>query len=114
MESETREIPVDSPGAERLGRHAWLILVRDTYSAHSVKDDAPRCSIEALFAALKSHGVHIEDTRLIDPEHLERLFALLAPATLWALHVGLWADRYQHQHIRRENAFATSVQLLSP
>lgn len=90
--------------AKRLGQDDWLILVSDTYSAHSLEDYAQRWSIETLFAALKSHGFHLEDTGLTDPERLERLFALLTLATLWALHVGLWA--HQHQPIRQKKRFS--------
>ncbi|MFD2113158.1 hypothetical protein [Thiorhodococcus fuscus] len=60
---------------------------------------------------MKSHGFHLEETHLTKPERLERLFALLTLATLWAVHAGVWA--HEQQPIRQKNTRAPSVQLLS-
>lgn len=51
---------------------------------------AQRWGTETLFAALKSRGFNLEDTRLTTPERLDKLLALLALAFTWAHLVGTW------------------------
>lgn len=47
-----------------------------------------RWSIETLFAALKSRGFDLEQTRVTAPKRIERLIGLLALAFVWARLVG--------------------------
>lgn len=99
--------------AKRLENNDWLLIVSDAFSRHALEEYAQRWTIETLFAALKSHGFHLEETHLTQPERLERLFALLTLATLWAVHVGLWAHEQQpirqkkHSSARSSASFAT-------
>jgi hypothetical protein len=49
---------------------------------------ARRWSIETMFAALKSRGFDLEQTRLTDPGRIRRLIGLLALAFVWTRLVG--------------------------
>lgn len=73
-----------------LGNGEYLILVAPEYVAAPAAEYKKRWGIETLFGALKSRGFNLEDTRLQDPERLERLLALLALAFTWAFVVGQW------------------------
>ncbi|EGV31953.1 transposase IS4 family protein [Thiorhodococcus drewsii AZ1] len=86
--------------AKRLETNEWLLIVSESFSRQAIEEYAQRWTIETLFAALKSHGFHLEETHLTKPERLERLFALLTLATLWALHTGVWA--HEQQPIRQK------------
>ncbi|EGV27591.1 transposase IS4 family protein [Thiorhodococcus drewsii AZ1] len=86
--------------AKRLETNEWLFIVSESYSHQAIEEYAQRWTIETLFAALKSHGLHLEETHLTKPERLERLFALLTLTTLWAVHAGVWA--HEQQPIRQK------------
>ena len=86
--------------AKRLETNEWLLIVSESYSRQAIEEYAQRWTIETLFAALKSHGFHLEETHLTKPERLERLFALLTLTTLWAVHAGVWA--HEQQPIRQK------------
>lgn len=81
--------------AKRLEDGEWLLIASDTYAAHALEEYAERWTIEILFAALKGHGFHLEDTHLTKPERLENLLGLLTLTSIWALHAGLWAHEQQ-------------------
>jgi Transposase DDE domain len=66
-----------------------LILVSAEFCEKPHEEYRKRWGIETLFAALKSRGFNLEDTRIQDPERLSRLLALLALAFTWAFVVGL-------------------------
>ena len=51
-----------------------------------------RWQIETCFKSLKSSGFNVEDTHLADIERIERLFAILTIAFLWAYRVGIIMD----------------------
>ena len=86
--------------AQRLSADEWLIVARSDTPHHSLPQYAERWGIETLFAALKSHGFHWEETHLVKAERLERLLALLTLATAWAVLAGHWA--HQQQPIRQK------------
>ena len=90
--------------AQRLSADEWLIVVSSDTPHRSLSQYAERWSIETLFAALKSHGFHWEETHLLKPERLERLLALLTLATAWAVLAGHWAN--QHQPIRQKKRYS--------
>lgn len=81
--------------AKRLEDGEWLLIASEAYAAHALQEYAERWTIETLFAALKGHGFHLEDTHLTKPERLENLLGLLALTSTWALHAGLWAHEQQ-------------------
>lgn len=90
--------------AKRLEEGEWLLIASEAYAAHALDEYAERWTIESLFAALKTHGFHLEDTHLTQPERLENLLALLTLASTWAVHAGLWT--HAHQPIRLKKHFS--------
>jgi hypothetical protein len=51
-----------------------------------------RWQIESAFKALKTSGFNIEDTHLTDIERINKLFALVLVAFIWAYKVGIFLD----------------------
>ena len=51
-----------------------------------------RWQIETAFRALKSSGFNIEDTHLQEMERIEKLFALVMVAFVWAFKVGIYLN----------------------
>jgi len=51
-----------------------------------------RWQIETAFRALKSSGFNIEDTHLTDIDRINKLFALVLVAFVWAYKVGIFLD----------------------
>lgn len=90
--------------AKRLEDGEWLLIASEAYAAQALQEYAERWTIETLFAALKGHGFHLEDTHLTKPERLENLLGLLALTSTWALHAGLWA--HEQQPIREKKHFS--------
>jgi hypothetical protein len=74
----------------RLRHGEYLILVSPTYTPIPQAEYKKQWGSETLFAALKSRGFNLEDTRLQDSERISRLLALLALAFTWAFVVGQW------------------------
>lgn len=81
--------------AKRLEDGGWLLIASDVDSPQALNEYAERWTIESLFAALKTHGFHLEETHLTQPARLESLVGLLTLASIWALHAGLWAHSQQ-------------------
>lgn len=84
-----------SLSAKRLEDGEWLLIASDAYAHQAVAEYAVRWTIETLFAALKTHGFHLEDTHLTQPARVERLLALLTLTAVWAVQVGLWGHEQQ-------------------
>lgn len=59
---------------------------------------AQRWNIECLFSALKTRGFNLEDTRLVNPNKLDKLVILLSIAFAWAHLMGEWV--YEHRPLR--------------
>ncbi len=82
--------------ALRLGDGDWLIIASsDASQTQSIEAYARRWEIETLFGCLKSRGFNFEDTHLVDPERLSKLFGLLALAFAWTYHTGEQLDNHQ-------------------
>jgi hypothetical protein len=84
-----------------LGSGEYLILVSSEYFAAPHQEYEKRWGIETLFAALKTRGFNLEDTRLQDPERLSKLLALLALAFTWAFVVGQWQARVKELKLKK-------------
>jgi len=82
--------------ALRLDDGDWLIIASSNApQAQSIEAYARRWEIETLFGCLKSRGFNFEDTHLVDPERLSKLFGLLALAFAWTYHTGEQLDIHQ-------------------
>jgi hypothetical protein len=85
----------------RLKNGEYLILVSDEFCEKPHEQYRKRWGIETLFAAMKSRGFNLEDTRLKDAERLSRLLALLALAFTWAFVVGLWQAKVKELKLKK-------------
>lgn len=78
-----------------------------------------RWNIETGFEKLKTHGFHLESTRLLGDGKIERVMAALALAAAWSYTGGLWSARTiaaikQKKHGRAEQSvFARGLELLT-
>ena len=69
-----------------------------------------RWQIETAFRALKSSGFHIEDTHLIKPERVEKLFSLVMVAFAWACVVGIYVhENLQAIKVKKHGRWAKSL-----
>ena len=74
----------------------FLIVVSSGVGQQQVFEHyARRWEIETLFGCLKSRGFNLEDTHLIDPQRISKLFALLALLFVWTYHTGEALDAKQ-------------------
>ena len=70
--------------AKRLASGEWLVVASNRDGAAALKAYRRRWAIECLFGDAKTRGFNLEDTRLADPEKIDLLIGVLAPAMAWA------------------------------
>jgi hypothetical protein len=73
----------------------WYIVCTVPATPHILTLYAAHMWADELFRDLKSHGFHLEQTRLTHTERLDRLMLALALAYWWVLGRGIWGDRLQ-------------------
>lgn len=93
----------------RLASGENLIVIAPQYWATAIEDYAKRWEIETLFGCLKSRGFRLEETRVIEPERLKKLIALLALAFCWAHIVGEWLSRQKPLRTKKHGRKAKSI-----
>ncbi|PWY54065.1 hypothetical protein DGG96_19110 [Legionella qingyii] len=71
-------------------REDLMIVVTNQNPKNAIACYLRRWEIETLFAALKTKGWRFEDTRIIDPQRIEKLLVLLALGFVWAHRIGEW------------------------
>lgn len=81
-----------------------IIASFNASQAQAIEAYADRWQIETLFGCLKSRGFNLEDTHLVAPERLGRLFALLALAFAWTYRTGELL--HEQQPIRLKKLFS--------
>ncbi|UBV45481.1 transposase (plasmid) [Deinococcus taeanensis] len=63
-----------------------------------------RWSIECTFSAIKTRGLHLEQTHMTQPDRLSRLFGPLSLALAWMVRIGEWRAEQQpiptKKHVR--------------
>lgn len=67
-----------------------MIVVTNQHPRNAIACYLRRWEIECLFSSLKTKGWRFEDTRLTQPERIEKLLALLAIGFVWAHKIGEW------------------------
>jgi len=67
-----------------------MIVVTNQHPKNAIACYLRRWEIETLFAALKTKGWRFEDTRIIEPQRIEKLLVLLALGFVWAHRIGEW------------------------
>ena len=68
-----------------------------------------RWQIESAFKALKTSGFNIEDTHLTDLNRIDKLFALVIVAFVWAYKVGIYLDSINPIKIKKHGRKAKSL-----
>ena len=68
-----------------------------------------RWQIESAFKALKTSGFNIEDTHLTDIERINKLFALVLVAFVWAYNVGITLNALRPIKIKKHGRKAKSL-----
>jgi len=68
-----------------------------------------RWQIESAFIALKSSGFNIEDTHLTDLDRIDKLFALVLVAFVWAYKIGIYLNELNPIKIKKHGRKAKSV-----
>lgn len=68
-----------------------------------------RWQIETAFRALKTSGFNIEDTHLSDIERINKLFALVLVAFIWAYKAGIYLNDIKPIKIKKHGRRAKSI-----
>jgi len=68
-----------------------------------------RWQIETAFKALKTSGFNIEDTHLTDIDRIDKLFALVIIAFVWAYKIGIYLNSLRPIKIKKHGRRAQSL-----
>ncbi len=94
--------------ARRNEKGELLVVVAPRYAHHAIQQYRQRWQIETLFGCLKTRGFDLEATHMTKAERLEKLFALLTIAVVWALETGLWIDENEPAKLKSHGRRAVS------
>ena len=86
-----------------------LIVVTNESPGNAIKIYGLRWEIETLFSCLKGRGFHFEDTHIVDPERIKKLFVLLAIAFCWCHKIGEWRHEFRPIKIKKHGRPAISL-----
>lgn len=94
----------------RLKSGELLILAASGISAKkALARYRERWKIETLFSCMKSRGLGLEDTHMINPGKLHTLIAVLAIAFVMTCKAGYWASRYKRPGHKAHGRPARSI-----
>nr|VFK05044.1 MAG: Transposase DDE domain-containing protein [Candidatus Kentron sp. H]VFK05288.1 MAG: Transposase DDE domain-containing protein [Candidatus Kentron sp. H]VFK08652.1 MAG: Transposase DDE domain-containing protein [Candidatus Kentron sp. H] len=65
----------------------WIIAMDCRPTRATVLDYSARWCIEPMFSDFKSNGFGLEDTRIRDPNRLDKLILIMALAIYWCVSV---------------------------
>lgn len=68
-----------------------------------------RWAIECTFSALKSRGLGLEETHMVNAARIERLFGLLTLALVWIVRVGTWREETRPIPLKKHGRRAVGV-----
>lgn len=74
---------------EKGHKEAWIIVMDDIPTKAKILDYSTRWGIECLFSDLKGRGFDLESTHIRDVHRIEKMIAIIAIATFWAVSLGL-------------------------
>lgn len=94
--------------ALRLADGELLIVATDHLMDKPIQHYALRWEIETLFSCLKGRGFNFEDTRMTQPERIEKLLVLLSLAFCWAHKTGEWRHTQKAIKIKKHGRKSTS------
>ncbi len=93
----------------RLESGEYLLIVAPHFVGEAIPEYGARWEIETLFGCLKSRGVNLEETHMIEPEKMKKLIALLAIAFCWAHKVGEWLQEQKAIKVKKHGRLAKSI-----
>ena len=94
--------------ALRLVDGELLIIATDHLMESPIQHYTLRWEIETLFSCLKGRGFNFEDTRMTQPERIEKLLVLLSVAFCWAHKTGEWRHLQKTIKIKKHGRKAIS------
>jgi len=65
-----------------------FLIIASSQAGNLLEDYRRRWSIECLFQALKGRGFQLEETRVVEPDRLSRLFGLLSVGYVLCVSIG--------------------------
>lgn len=71
----------------------WYMISTEPAGPQVLSLYAVRGWVDQMFRDLKGQGVHLDQTRLEDPQRLDRLMLVLALIYWWLLDLGIWVER---------------------
>jgi len=77
------------------GDDPWYIVSTEPAGPPILALYRVRMWVDEMFRDLKSHGFHLDQTRLDRPERIDRLMLALALAYWWVIGRGIWVERMQ-------------------
>lgn len=92
-----------SPEGER------VIVASDLSIPATLEVYRQRWTIECTFSALKSRGLGLEETHMVNAARIERLFALLTLALVWMVRVGIWQAETRPIPVKKHGRKAVGV-----
>ena len=103
--------------ARRIKDGELLIVASNVGSSNALNAYRKRWAIECLFGDAKTRGLNLEDTRLLMPEKLSLLLALVALAIAWAsktasITIGCGEIKRKKHGYRAKSWFRTGLDLL--
>ena len=103
--------------ARRIKGGELLIVASNVGACNALNAYRKRWAIECLFGDAKTRGLNLEDTRLLIPEKLSLLFALVALAIAWAgktasITIGCGEIKRKKHGYRAKSWFRTGLDLL--
>ncbi|WP_442780687.1 IS4 family transposase [Deinococcus sp. SL84] len=97
-----RVVATLSPEGER------VIVASDLSVWDTLNVYRQRWAIETTFSAMKSRGLNLEQTHMINPERVGNLFGLLTLALTWMLRAGEWRTEQQPIRVKTHGRPAVS------
>ena len=103
--------------ARRIKGGELLIVASNVGASNALNAYRKRWAIECLFGDAKTRGLNLEDTRLLIPEKLSLLLALVALAIAWAsktasITIGCGEIKRKKHGYRAKSWFRTGLDLL--
>jgi hypothetical protein len=91
----------------------WFIVSTEPAGPPILNLYRVRMWADEMFRDLKSHGFHLEQTRLLRTDRIDRLMLALALAYGWVIGRGIWIDRLQlRDRVDRQDDPACSLFML--
>lgn len=92
----------------KISKDDYLIVATNLQEA-DLKIYAKRWSIETMFLCFKSKGFNLEDTKMTDPEKINKLIALISITFCWCFIVGKHYQKKKSKFRKDLNCYSKSI-----